>query len=103
MKLGTDTEACTLQMVSESKGTEKGKSDSKSSKSEMGSLFCDFSFCRSVLSVNKGEGSAVQWEGGITFSNKIWGTDGFCNEGPGQDDEGRGGNAVPRTKEGWMV
>jgi hypothetical protein len=91
METGTGTEACTLQTVSESKETEKGKGDSKSSESEMRSLlcgFCGFSFCRSVLSVNKGEGSAVQWEGGITFSNKILGTDGFCDEGPGQDDEG---------------
>jgi hypothetical protein len=57
---GTDMEACTLQTVSQSKETEKGKDDSKSSESEMGSLFCGFSFCRSVSSVNKGEGSAVQ-------------------------------------------
>jgi hypothetical protein len=42
----------------------------KSSESESGSLFFAFS-CSTVLSVNKGAGSAVQWEGGITFSNKI--------------------------------
>jgi hypothetical protein len=100
-ELGTDMEACTLQTVSQSKESEKGKGDSKSSLLGPGSLFCGF--CHSVLSLNRGEGSAVQWEGGITFSNKIWGTDGFCNEGPGQDDEGRGGNTAPRTKYGWMV
>jgi hypothetical protein len=57
MELGTDMEACTLQTVSQSKGTEKGKGDLKSSLSGLESLFCGF--CRSVLSLNKGEGSAV--------------------------------------------
>jgi hypothetical protein len=41
------------------KEKEKGKGDSESSESETGSLFSDFS-CGTVLSVNKGEGSAVQ-------------------------------------------
>jgi hypothetical protein len=66
-----EMEACTLQMVSESKEKEKGKGDSKSSESEMGSLFSDFSSCCSGLFVAKGEGPAVYWEGGITFSDKI--------------------------------
>jgi hypothetical protein len=80
--------ACTLKTVSDLKEKEKGKGDSKSSESEMGSLFFDFSSCCSGLSVSKGEGSAVYWEGGITFSDKIYGTDSFCDEGLGQDDEG---------------
>jgi hypothetical protein len=59
METGTETEACTLQTVSESKETEKGKGDLKSSESETRLLlcgFCGFSFCHSVLSVNKEEG-----------------------------------------------
>jgi hypothetical protein len=58
MEAGTKTNACTLEMVSESKEKEKGKGDSKSSESETRSLFSDVS-CGTVLSVNKGEGSAV--------------------------------------------
>jgi hypothetical protein len=38
------------------------------------------------------------WDGGITFLNNIIGTDRLCDEGSGQDDEGRGGNTVLRTK-----
>jgi hypothetical protein len=45
--------------------------------------------------------SSFLWEGGITFLNSMTGTDRLCDEGPGQDDEGRGGNAAPRTKYGW--
>jgi hypothetical protein len=66
-----ETEACTLQTVSDSKEKEKSKGDSKSSESETGLLFSDFSSCCSGLSVTKGEGPAVYWEGGITFSDKI--------------------------------
>jgi hypothetical protein len=36
--------------------------------------------------------------GGITVFNGIMGADRLCDKGPGQDDEGRGGNAVPRMK-----
>jgi hypothetical protein len=46
--------------------------DSESSLLEMRLLlcnFCGFSFCRLVLSVNKGEGPVVQWKGGITEQN----------------------------------
>jgi hypothetical protein len=41
--------------------------------------------------------------GGDHFFNGMTGTDRLCDEGPGQDDEGQGGNTAPRTKYGWMV
>jgi hypothetical protein len=39
----------------------------------------------------------------ITFLNAMIGTDRLCDEGPGQDDEGQGGNTVLRMKYRWMV
>jgi hypothetical protein len=57
-----------------------------------------FSFVGTVFSVKRTGDSVFPWEGGITFFNGITGANRLCNEGPGQDDEGQGGNAVPRTK-----
>jgi hypothetical protein len=57
-----------------------------------------FSCIGAVFSVKRTGDSVFLWEGGITVFKDITGTDRLCNEGPGQDDEGRGGNAVPRTK-----
>jgi hypothetical protein len=57
-----------------------------------------FSFIRAVFSVRRTGDSVFLWEGGITVFEGITGTDKLCNERPGQDDEGRGGNTVPRTK-----
>jgi hypothetical protein len=57
-----------------------------------------FSFVRAVFSVQRMGDSAFLWEGGITFFNGIMGVDRLCDEGSGQDDEGQGGNAVPRMK-----
>jgi hypothetical protein len=57
-----------------------------------------FSFVGTVFSVKRTGDSVFLWEGGITFFNGITGADRLCNEGPGQDDEGRGGNTAPRTK-----
>jgi hypothetical protein len=57
-----------------------------------------FSFVGTVFSVKRMGDSVLLWEGGITVFNGIMGTDRLCNEGPGQDDEGQGGNAAPRMK-----
>jgi hypothetical protein len=57
-----------------------------------------FSCFGMVLSVKRTGDSAFLWEGGITVFQDIMGTDRLCDEGPGQDDEGRGGNAALRTK-----
>jgi hypothetical protein len=57
-----------------------------------------FSVFGVVFSVKRTGDSVFLWEGGITVFNGITGTDRLCSEGPGQDDEGRGGNAAPRTK-----
>jgi hypothetical protein len=51
-----------------------------------------------VFSVKRTGDSVFLWEEGITVFNGITGADRLCNEGPGQDDEGQGGNAAPRTK-----
>jgi hypothetical protein len=61
------------------------------------------SFVRTVFSVKRMGDFAFLWEEGITFLNGMTGTDRLCDEGLGQDDEGRGGNTVLRTKYGWMV
>jgi hypothetical protein len=62
-----------------------------------------FACIGAVFSVKRTRDSVFLWEGGITFLNGIMGTDRLCNKGPGQDDKGRGGNAAPRMKYGWMV
>jgi hypothetical protein len=62
-----------------------------------------FSFIGAVFSVRRMEDSVFLWEGGITVFKDMMGTDRLCSEGLGQDDKGRGGNTVPRTKYGWMV
>jgi hypothetical protein len=93
----------------ESKGREKGSNnDSESSlerETEAGTeaeteaeAETAFSFIGAVFSVRRTGDSVFLWEGGITVFNDLAGTDRLCNEGPGQDDEGRGGNAAPRTK-----
>jgi hypothetical protein len=57
-----------------------------------------FSCFGMVFSVKRTGDSVFLWEGGITVFNDLTGTDRLCNEGPGQDDEGRGGNTALRTK-----
>jgi hypothetical protein len=89
--------------VFESKGREKGSTnDSESSlETEMEvetEVETAFSVIGVVFSVRRTGDSVFLWEGGITVFNGITGTDRLCNEGLGQDDEGRGGNAAPRTK-----
>jgi hypothetical protein len=57
-ELRTGTGACLLVTILESKEREKGSNnDSESSLSGLELLFCGF--CHSILSLNKGEGSAV--------------------------------------------
>jgi hypothetical protein len=97
--------------VLESKERVKGSNDSESSLSEAEmevgteteAEVAAFSFVGTVFSVKRMGGSVFLWEGGITFLNSITGTDRLCDEGPGQDDEGQGGNTAPRMKYGWMV
>jgi hypothetical protein len=90
--------------ISESKESEKGSNDSESSLLEteteagMEVEAVAFAFVGMVFSVKRIGDSSFLWEGGITFLNGMTGTDRLCDEGPGQDDEGRGGNTVPRTK-----
>jgi hypothetical protein len=62
-----------------------------------------FSFVRMVFSVKRIGDSVFMWEGGMTFLNGMTGTDRLCDKGPGQDDEGQGGNTALRMKYGWMV
>jgi hypothetical protein len=57
-----------------------------------------FSVLGVVFSVKRTGDSVFLWDGGITVFNDIAGMGRLCNEGPGQDDEGRGGNTAPRTK-----
>jgi hypothetical protein len=85
--------------VLESREREQGgNNDSESSFETETETEVAFSVFGAVFSV-KGTGDSVfLWEGGITVFNDIAGTDRLCNEGPGQDNEGRGGNAAPRTK-----
>jgi hypothetical protein len=95
--------------ILESRESEKGNNDLESSLSETETEAgteteaAAFSFVRMVFSVKRTGDSSFLWEGGITFLNGITGTDRLCDERPGQDDKGRGGNTVPRTKYGWMV
>jgi hypothetical protein len=96
--------------ILESKGRENSSNnDSESSlerETEAGTeaeTEAAFSVFGAVFSVKRTGDSVFLWEGGITVFNGIMGVDILCNEGPGQDDEGRGGNTVPRTKYGWMV
>jgi hypothetical protein len=93
--------------ILESKEREKGSNnDSESSlerETEVGMEMeteaeTAFSFIGAVFSVRRTGDSIFLWEGGITVFKDMTGTDGLCSEGPGQDDEGRGGNAAPRTK-----
>jgi hypothetical protein len=89
--------------ILESKEREKGSNnDSESSlerEMEAGTeAEMAFSFVGTVFSVKRTGDSVFLWEGGITFFEGITGADRLCSEGPGQDDEGRGGNAVLRTK-----
>jgi hypothetical protein len=91
----------------ESKEREKGSNNDSESSLERGmeagteaetEAETAFSFIRAVFSVRRTGDSVFLWEGEITVFNNIAGTDRLCNEGLGQDDEGRGGNAAPRTK-----
>jgi hypothetical protein len=89
--------------ILESIEREKGSNDSESSLSgteiEVGTeAEMAFSAIGTVFSVRRTGDSVFLWEGGIIVFDGITGTDRLCDEGPGQDDEGRGGNAVPRTK-----
>jgi hypothetical protein len=105
--LRTGTEACILVTILESGGREKGSNDSESSsetemaagtEAEMEAEMATFSFIGMVFSVRRMGDSVFLWEGGITVFHGIMGTDRLCDEGLGQDDEGRGGNAALRTK-----
>jgi hypothetical protein len=95
--------------ILESEESEKGSNDSESSSSETETEAGTeaeaeaFPLVGTIFSVKRMGDSAFLWEGGITFLNSITGTDRLCDEGLGQDNEGQGGNAVPRTKYGWMV
>jgi hypothetical protein len=96
--------------ILESKEREKGSNnDSESSlerETEVGmeaETEAAFSVFEAVFSVKRTGDSVFLWERGITVFNGITGTDRLCSEGPGQDDESRGGNAALRTKSGWMV
>jgi hypothetical protein len=97
--------------VLESKESEKGNNDSESSLSETEmevgteaeTEAADFSFVETVFSVKRTGDSAFLSQGGTTFLNGMTGTDRLCDKGPGQDDEGQGGNTAPRMKYGWMV
>jgi hypothetical protein len=105
--LRTGTGASLLVTILESKEREEGSNnDSESSlerETEVGmeaetEAETAFSFVGTVFSVKRTGDSVFLWEGGITFFNGIMGVDRLCSEGPGQDDEGQGGNAAPRTK-----
>jgi hypothetical protein len=90
-------------IILESREREKGSNnDSESSlETEMEAeteVETAFSFIGAVFSVGRTGDSVFLWEGGITVFKGITGTDRLCNEGLGQDDEGRGGNTAPRTK-----
>jgi hypothetical protein len=94
--------------ILESKEREKGSTNDSQSSLERETeteteVETAFSFVGTVFSVKRTGDSVFLWERGITFLNGITGADRLCSEGPGQDDEGRGGNAAPRTKYGWMV
>jgi hypothetical protein len=98
--------------ILESKEREKGSNnDSESSlerETEVGmeaetEAEMAFSFIGVVFPVRRTGDSVFLWEVWITVFKGIMGTDRLCNEGPGQDDKGRGGNAAPRMKYGWMV
>jgi hypothetical protein len=88
--------------VSESKERAKGSNDSESS-SETGTEVgteagMAFSFIGISFFCKKSGELSFLWEGGITVFQGTTGADRLCDEGPGQDDEGRGGNAAPRMK-----
>jgi hypothetical protein len=94
------TEACILVTILESREREKGSNDSESSSEaemEVGTE-TEMAFIGAVFSVKRTGDSVFLWEGWITVFNGITGTDRLCNEGPGQDDKGRGGNTMLRTK-----
>jgi hypothetical protein len=103
----TGTGACLLVTILESKEREKGSNNDSESSSERETeagteaeteAETAFSFIGAVFSVRRMGDSVFLWEGGITVFKGITGTDRLCNEGPGQDDEGRGGNTAPRMK-----
>jgi hypothetical protein len=108
-ELRTETGACLLVTIFKSKEREKGSNnDSESSlerETEVGmemememEVETAFSFIGAVFSVRRTGDSIFLWEGGITVFKDMTGMDRLCSEGPGQDDEGQGGNAAPRTK-----
>jgi hypothetical protein len=89
--------------VLESREREKGSNNDSESSSETEieaeaemEAETAFSCIGMVFSVKRTGDSVFLWEGGITVFNGITGMDKLCNEGPGQDNEGRGGNAAPR-------
>jgi hypothetical protein len=92
--------------VSESKEREKGSNNDSESSSETETeagmaaeteVEMAIFFIRMVFSVKRMGDSVFLWEGDHCF-NGMTGADRLCDERPGQDDEGRGGNAVPRMK-----
>jgi hypothetical protein len=99
--------------ILESKESEKGSNnDSESSleteteagtEAETEAETATFSLIRTVFSVKRMGDSVFLWEGGITVFKGTKGTDKLCDEGLGQDNEGRGGSTVSRMKYGWMV
>jgi hypothetical protein len=96
--------------ILESKEREKGSNNDSESSSETemeagteAETEAAFPVFGAVFSVKRTGDSVFLWEGGITVFKGITGTDRLCNEGPGQDDEGQGGNAALRMKYGWMV
>jgi hypothetical protein len=89
--------------ILESNEREKGGNNDSESSSETETeaeteVETAFSCFGMVFSVKRTGDSVFMWEGGITVFKDLTGTDRLCNEGPGQDDEGQGGNAAPRTK-----
>jgi hypothetical protein len=97
------TETCTLVIILESKEREKGSNDLESSsetETEVGTEAetAAFSFVGTVFSVKRMGDSVFLWEGEITVLKGTTVVDRLCDEGPGHDDKGRGGNAALRTK-----
>jgi hypothetical protein len=90
-----------LELKEREKGSNNDSESSLERETEAGTeaeTEAAFSVFGAVFSIKKTGNSVFLWEGGITVFNGIMGTDRLCSEGPGQDDEGRGGNAAPRTK-----
>jgi hypothetical protein len=92
-----------LESKERGKGSNNDSESSSETETEVGTeaeteAETAFSCIRTVFSVKRTGDSVFLWEGGITVFKGTTGIDRLCNEGPGQDDEGRGGNAAPRMK-----